>query len=99
MSLVIGGATLGAQNITTHADVAISGGAGAAKLLDKNAGRATVFIYNLGSATARVGDANTATAQGVPLPASTGLTIETTDAIYAYADSSTTLALVETVRP
>jgi hypothetical protein len=99
MSLIIGGAMLGAQTITTHADVAITGVAPAVKLLDKNVNRATVFIYNLGSATARIGDANTATAQGIPLPASTGITIETTDAIYAYAGTSTTLALVETVRP
>jgi len=99
MSLIIGQRFLGAQNITTHADVAITGGAAAAKLLDINTARASVFIYNLGSSTARVGDASTATARGIPIAAGTGFTLETTAAVYAYADVSTTLSISEAVRP
>ncbi|MBV8362444.1 MAG: hypothetical protein JO189_31600 [Deltaproteobacteria bacterium] len=98
MPIVTAAQQLGAQTMVTHADAAINGGAAAMQILPANASRVTVFIFNVGANTARLGDANTAAAQGAPLPSNQGITIETTDPIYAYAASNTTLAILEAVR-
>jgi hypothetical protein len=90
---------LGAQELVTHADATITAGAAAANLLNQNLSRATVYLYNVGSNSARIGDANTGALQGLPLAANQGIAIETTDPIYCYSASGTTIAMVETVRP
>lgn len=97
MPLVISSLLLGAQKMATHADVDLT--SGTVKLLDADPNRTTVFIFNLGAAAVRLGDAGTGAARGAPLAANAGITIETTDAIYAYSASAATLAILEALRP
>jgi hypothetical protein len=99
MPTAIGARLLGAQTLVSYADVTITGGAAAVQLLAANSNRITAFIFNSGSNAARVGDTNIGASQGAPVQAGVGITIETTDAIYAYSASGTMLSILTSVRP
>jgi hypothetical protein len=90
---------LGAQNLVSYPDATITGAAAAAQILPSNPTRTSVYLYNVGSSNARIGDSSTGATQGAPVASNQGISIETTDAIYCYSASGTTIAILEAVRP
>lgn len=98
MALMQGTRSLGAQTLLTHADVTITGAAAAAMVVAANASRGTLIIGN-GAAVCRIGDSNTAATRGIALAINATISIDTTDALYVYSASGTTISVMETIRP
>lgn len=76
-------------------DIAIVGAAAAVEILPLNAVRRSAIIGALATNvnTARIGDAATAVAQGAELAPGESITIETTEAIYAYNPAGANILL------
>lgn len=99
MALATAARAVASQQLKSHPDVAVAAAAAAAEIVAANPARVTLWLSNVGANPARIGDASAGAAQGFQLAAGATLPLDSTDAVYAYSASGTTLALVETYRP
>jgi hypothetical protein len=95
------GQTAAAQAYLSYPDVSLSAGAAAVQVLGANPNRVTAICQNTGTSNAaRIGDAAVGVSRGTMLYANgAGLTLDVTDAIYAYSQDGTTINCAEIVRP